>query len=845
MAGRKKLPLLTPEERLIRTSRTLPLIGEGWNRGVEKVTPKGRDPGCRDCSLGAEVRTPCMPAYVTCTDDAWVDNQLLIVGSTPTKLDDSEGGYNPMGLVGQVLDEAAKHWRGEIRYTSAVSCSAGKEISEDSLIACRPYLAAEVLTGAKRILAVGDLAVRSLFGHRASTIGNRRSWGHVFGVPTFTLFNPQVTLYNRFAKEWWKADTQWALTTQVQPLSEGEVTVLLNCGEVQSFLTDLFPGDVTTVDCEWTGSLWYDDFSLLCVGLCQDLLRPAVIPGDLLRKDGQAREALTRWLSDSWYPKGGHNFKEDRHALWRAGLGDVVGTQVDTLLWARQRESDNPAGLKSLAWNVGMGGYAGDAKDDAEDEEGKKDFARLEPDTLHLYNARDVVVTQHVRKWLEPQMERYRSTWEQLLRPAQTALVQVERWGALLSQDNVRAYDLWLSQRLEKIEAGIRQHTPPEFNPASTKQVQDLLFKQLGVKPDPKRKTGTGAWSTDKAALEAYKSQHDVIPLLQEHSNYRKQKASFGLGVLEHVGFDGRVHPSYRVVRSGRLSCRAPNLQQVTSPGIKPGEPGYEEKRGEDEGVWARDCYVAPDGYVLTQLDYAQMELRVAAMLAGDEVMAAAFEAGHDFHRMTASAAYNIRPEDVNAEQRRVSKVINFAIIFGMDEYGIANSTGIPKAKAKELLQSLLGKYKKFDAWRRQQMAQTVASGESFVRWNPPGGNVDWAHRRDNRGAGETGTDRDSEGVRKHAANVALNGPIQTIANCFSLASLSETVRWILDEDVPAKVVITVHDSILLEAREDVAEEVAARVSRIMCSWPSGVVKLKADAELGVAWGSMSKIKVK
>ncbi len=472
-----------------------------------------------------------------------------------------------------------------------------------------------------------------------------------------------------------------------------------------------------------------------------------------------------------------------------------------------------------------------------------KDYGKIPPDDLHLYNARDVVATRRVREWLEPQTSRYDATWNGIGRSAQHALGMVERWGALLSEDNVRTYDRWLTGRIEGLDQKMAgMGVPKDFNPNSPLQLQKLLFGDLGIKPNPRRITPKGKPQLNADALEEMKDKHPIIPLLLEYKGYRTQKSTFGLGLLKHIGYDGRVHTEYSIVRSGRLGSSAPNLQNQPSPGIKPGETGWEEKRGEDQGVWAKGCWVAPEGYSLVQVDFGQAELRIAAMLAGDEVMAAAFEAEHDFHKMTASASFNVRPEDVTSEQRRISKSTNFALTFGMDEYGLAGTTGLPIQKCKDILNNLFGKYKKFKAWQDREIATAERTGESFVRWNPCKG-IDWVHRRNIYQIGEKGIDKTAEKTRKHAKNIALNGPIQTIANYFSLASLVETVRVIEDEDWPAKLVLTVHDSMVAEVRDDRAEEFGRRMQQIMTSFPSGCVKLKADLEIGKNWGELYKVK--
>lgn len=828
------------EDRERKTSSRLPLIGEGWNRGVDITTPLARTSSCTACPLHVGVTTVCMPPRSLGEPKGGV----LVVQSAPTQADDKEGMIAQNGLTDKVITAVTSHHAGPLHITNALGCASSPPFEDETVAACRPYLTSDILALAPdRIIAIGDAAAKALFGHKVQAMGMRRSWGHVMGIPVFVIMGPGITVHNRIAEGWWKQDIKWSCTATVEPLTEGTVHVLKTGQEVTDWVQTIPMGQQVEVDIEYRGDYWHGDFELLCLGACVDPANPVVITGAAAH---QGKAALKEWLEDPRYFKAGHNFKSDRHGIWRSLGIDVKGVSVDTLNWARMRESDNPAGLKALAWNVGWGGYAGDAIEEAEDQEktkAGKDYGKIEPDVLHRYNARDVVVTRRVREWLQPQMARFAGTWQGLARPAQHALGHVERWGALLSADNVRTYDRWLHERLERTDASLRAlpGLPPEFNPASPLQVSKHLFQTMGMMPDPKWKNASG-YSVGKEVLEALKDEHPIIPILQAHSNYRTQIKNYGNKMVAHIGYDGRVHSSYRIVRSGRLGSAAPNLQNICAPGVKPGDKGYAELQAEDEGIWARGCWVASPGHLLVNLDYAQAELRVAAMLSEDEVMGAAFETGYDFHRMTASAAFGVAPQDVTAEQRTAAKGINFALTFGMDEFGLAATAGLTVVKAKELLDALLSKYVKFAAWRKLQIATAERTGESFVRWAPPGSGIEWTHRRNIWQIGEKGLDKRGKGEKKHAINVALNNPIQNMANCFSLASLTEVVRWILDEDIPARLVITVHDSLVLEAREDIAEEVGHQVAKIMTQWPSGCVKLKADLEIGPDWGHLTKV---
>lgn len=845
------LPLFAPEvdelarlrQRQAKTSPRFPLVGPTWFKGVDIAAPSPRNPGCMACALHATARNVCL-------DGLGDPGGVLLVSSTPTRNEDLSGEPSRGGQNIELLSLVGKHYKGPWRLVYAVACAGGriappadKKLHKtwvNPIEACRPYLTAEIDKGYERIVALGDVAARALTGLRIDPLGVRRGWGEVRGIPTFFTLHPGVAFHNRFVADWFREDLKWALTATPLPRPKGEVRVLLTPLEVRAFLAEL-TRDIVIVDIEHEGHLWDDRFRLLCISMCQDPEAPIVIPADVAFS---TKDDLKKWLEDPTRWKGGQAIKHDRQGIFRALGIDLAGVHSDTLAQAHQRESDAPASLGAQAWVVGMGGYKGEAHDQAEDDAEGMNFGKVEPDILHQYAARDVSVNLLVHRWQKPRVAKYLPTWEGLLRPTLWALGHVERWGATLSSDNVKAYDRWLVEHLTTIEAKIRAHekVPDGINLGASAQVSKLLFEIIGLRPNPKWKNSQG-YSVDKETLKALEGKHPLIPLLQAANNYRTQRKNYGLKMIEEIGYDGKVHTTYKIVRSGRLSSSDPNMQNISSPGVKPGEKDYDLLSPDDEGIWARGCWVAPPGHVLVNLDYAQQELRIAAMLSGDEDMAAAFEAGHDFHTMTAAEAFEISPGDVNAEQRRVAKVINFALVFGMDEFGIAKGANITVARASSLLDSLLGKYKKLAAWRRGEVSKAERLGESVGLW-APSPHINWVCRRNIWQIGELGDGKDADGHRKHAKNQALNHPIQNVANCFSMASLHAAVQWIKDENIPARLTITVHDSLVLEVPESMALDVARQVQAIMVSWPSGIVKLKADIEVGPDWGTLRKVKL-
>lgn len=802
----------------------LPLI-EDWFPTRERYTrkPLGRDKHCTACVLHADARNVCLAPTV----DPGGPGTAMVVTLAPTKAE-AEAGVSFTGQLSQALQRyARKHYEGTLVMTHLVRCP-GKVL--DHLDDCAPYLLGDVQTyKPDRVVLVGAAATAS-FGVYIDPSRSRRLWSRLLGVPAFAVMDPLNGAFNRFVRRQFEHDLRWALTTNVEQ-PKGEVEVLTDPEQLESYLQGLEFDKPVTVDVEHKGTLWDGDFELLCVGFCQDAERPVVATMPALNG---AVDAVRVFLRDLRIPKVNQNIKHDRHALYRTFGSDMRGIIGDTMLQARLFEPEEQAGLGPLSWKVGMGGYKEAAKDLSEDGRGHK-VEKLSPRELAVYNGRDTSATLRVYDWLTGRLGDTAQTWRTLIGPAFEALTKVERNGILLSDANVRSYDKWLEVQEQKLDTDLRSvpEVPVGFNPASNKQMGEFLYDILKI-PFPKSAlTKKGGRSVAKGTLEDLKHHHQVVQTLLDLSAIRKQRNTYGLGMLEHISpVDGRVHTTFKLVRTGRLSSSDPNMQNIT----KPEEPG-------DEGSWARGCFVPSPGHRFVQLDYSQMELRVAAMLSGDEAMASAFESGADFHTMTAAAAFGVKPEQVTSAQRKVAKTINFAIVYGKSEYGLSKDLGKPLHEVEALMATLMGRYAKLKAWRQKQVDDAQVLGEVWSRWTPPEPHSPrWVFRRSVAPIGDTRDTPEARKMVKHMKNIALNTPIQCIANCFSLASLTEAVRWTEEECPSARVVMTVHDSLLLECPKAEVDLVADAVKEIMLSWPSGVVKLKVDVEVGDDWGNMEKV---
>lgn len=270
-------------------------------------------------------------------------------------------------------------------------------------------------------------------------------------------------------------------------------------------------------------------------------------------------------------------------------------------------------------------------------------------------------------------------------------------------------------------------------------------------------------------------------------------------------------------------NCTDPNLQNIP-------------RAQSIEGKMARDCFAAPPGYVLLECDYSQLELRIAAALSGDPEMRSIFEAGVDYHLRTAQlvsqTAWGIPPEQVEDKHRSQAKSFNFGLLYGQGDAALAGNIGCTVAQASRIREAILGKFKVLDRWIKDQLAYATKHGHAWTSWEGKR-----ARRRPLWRIADT-----DEAAASVARNSAHNTPIQGTASDFCIASLTECVRWIEGDNVEGvRLVLSIHDALLFEVREDLLHETYEQVMRIMQGWDSAGVPLVADAKAGPSWGSMEK----
>ena len=391
--------------------------------------------------------------------------------------------------------------------------------------------------------------------------------------------------------------------------------------------------------------------------------------------------------------------------------------------------------------------------------------------------------------------------------PLCDVLYRMEREGIAIDRDQLEQFGSMLAQRIEDCEKLIFSYSEGPFNINSTKQLGELLFDKLGLPPVKKTKTG---YSTNADVLEKLKNKHPIIPAIMDYRMLTKLKSTYADGLMKVICDDGRIRTTFQnlVTATGRLSSTEPNLQNIPVR--------------TDLGAEIRKMFVPKEGHVLVDADYSQIELRVLAHIAEDRTMQDAFIHGMDIHTVTASQVFGVAPELVTPLQRRHAKAVNFGIVYGISEFSLSEDIGVSRYEAKDYIDNYLANYRGVRNYMKQVVIDAREKGYTQTLYG----------RR--RYIPELTSSNFN--IRSGAERIALNTPIQgTAADLIKLAMIR--VDKALREHYPeAKLILQVHDELIVECPETIASQVAELVSREMTAVASLAVPLTAEAKIGKSW---------
>lgn len=515
-------------------------------------------------------------------------------------------------------------------------------------------------------------------------------------------------------------------------------------------------------------------------------------------------------LEDEQIKKIGQNIKYDLTVFANHGI-EVQGVAFDTMLESYTQNSTGRHNMDDLAER-----YLGHKTIAFEEVAGKGKnqltFDKIALDVASEYAAEDADVTMKLHQTLFPELEKTPTLlklFNEIEMPLVRVLSHIERNGVLIDSQKLLAQSQEIEQRLAEVEAEVHQAAGQEFNLASTKQLQEILFEKLGL--PVKKKTPKGAPSTNEEVLEELAQEGHIVPkLLIEHRGLSKLKSTYTDKLPQMINpKTGRVHTSYHqaVTATGRLSSSDPNLQNIPIRN--------------EEGRRIRQAFIAREGYKIVAADYSQIELRIMAHLAHDEGMLKAFTEGKDIHRSTAAEIFGVSLEEVTNEQRRNAKAINFGLIYGMSEFGLSNQLGISRQEARSYMDAYFNRYP--NVLQFMTDIKTKAAEQGYV---------------------ETLLGRrlylpeikSSNGMRRKAAErVAINAPMQgTAADIIKVAMIGIDKAILGDENI--KMIMQVHDELVFEVKAEMVEHYSQLIKTEMEKAIKLHVPLIADVGVGDNW---------
>ncbi|EQA11436.1 DNA polymerase I [Glaesserella parasuis] len=534
----------------------------------------------------------------------------------------------------------------------------------------------------------------------------------------------------------------------------------------------------------------------------------ALLPNQLNKADCLAQ--LKPILENPNIRKIGQNIKYDLTIFARNGI-ELQGVAFDTMLQSYTLDSTGRHNMDNLAER-----YLGHQTIPFEELAGKGKhqltFDQIELDKATEYAGEDAEITMKLHQLLWSELQKTPELvklFEQIEMPLVSVLSRVERNGVLIDPAKLLAHSVEIEQRLKELETLVHQEAGEVFNLASTKQLQEILFNKLGL--PILKKTPKGAPSTNEEVLEELAQMgHQVPVLLMEHRGLSKLKSTYTDKLPQMINAQtGRVHTSYHqaVTATGRLSSSDPNLQNIPIRN--------------EQGRRIRQAFIAHDGYVILAADYSQIELRIMAHLANDANMIKAFAEGKDIHRSTAAEIFGVSLEAVTSEQRRSAKAINFGLIYGMSEFGLANQLGISRTDAKKYMELYFQRYpavQQFMLDIREKAAEKGYVETLFGRrlYLPE---INSSNQMRRKAAERVAINAPMQGTAADIIKVAMIGIDQAVRNCEDIAMIMQ-----------------VHDELVFEVKADRVEHYTPLIKAEMEKAIELKVPLIAEVGVGGNW---------
>ncbi len=605
----------------------------------------------------------------------------------------------------------------------------------------------------------------------------------------------------------------------VPEIKEVDYQVILDEKQLDQWIADMKNAPLVALDTETT-SLDYIEAKLVGFSFC---ITPGIAAYLPLAHDyvgvpeqlpfDKTLQKLKRFLENPEILKVGQNLKYDRSVLLNHDI-KLKGIVHDTMLESYVLDSvsgrhdmdtlsEKHLGIKPISFEDIAG-------------KGKKQlgFNQIELEKAAPYAAEDADITLRLHHFLWPQLKPRRKMaklYKTIEIPILKVLSNIERNGVLVDAEMLAKQSVELSERMAELEQKIYDKAGQAFNLGSPKQIQEIFFSEDKLNLPVIRKTPKGQPSTAEDVLQELALEHDVPRWLLEHRGLSKLKSTYTDKLPEQISpTTGRVHTSYHqaITATGRLSSSNPNLQNIPVRNA--------------EGRRIRQAFIAPKGFKILAADYSQIELRIMAHLSGDKGLLSAFSEGKDIHRATAAEIFDVPLDNVDKEQRRAAKAVNFGLIYGMSAFGLAKQLNVSRTEAAEYVKRYFMRYPGVQDYMEKTRQQAKQDGyvETLFgrRLYLPEINA-------------------KNGMRRaYAERTAINAPMQGSAADIIKNAMIAVNDWLRYGETQTKMIMQVHDELVFEVAEDEIEQVQKIITERMVNAAELNVPLVVDSGIGDNW---------
>ena len=525
----------------------------------------------------------------------------------------------------------------------------------------------------------------------------------------------------------------------------------------------------------------------------------------------QTLERLRPLLENPLKAKTGQNLKYDVEVLQRHGI-DLQGITHDTMLMSYVLEAGNSRHDMDTLAKRHLGRDTIKFSEVAGVGRKQLTFDQVSIEQATRYAAEDADVTLQLHRVLTQELaenQTLSSVFHDIEMPLLQALVRTETHGVKIDADRLHRQSAEITERLAELEQAAHRLAGQVFSIASPKQIQEILYDKLGL--PVLSKTPKGQPSTAENVLQELAGKYELPALILEHRGLAKLKGTYTDRLPELINpCTGRIHTSYHqaVASTGRLSSSDPNLQNIPIRS--------------EQGRKIREAFIPEQGCLLLAADYSQIELRIMAHLSKDRGLIDAFTNGADIHRATAAEVFDTQPDQVDGEQRRRAKAINFGLIYGMSPFGLARQLKIELKEARQYIDIYFERYP--GVRKYMQSTRELAREQGFVE-TLFGRRLNLPEINSKNGA-----------LRQYAERTAINAPVQgTAADLIKLAMLAID-QWLIETDSTSKIILQVHDELVFEVEEAQIDEMVEIASDLMCGVKKLNVPLIVDVGIGYNW---------